>query len=41
MTTHYYDQSPDLKAENFPHNDTTAGLAEGLAQAHRVYGKPE
>jgi glutathione synthase len=29
-----------LKIENFPSNDTTAGLAEGLAEAHKVYGVP-
>ncbi|TFK74734.1 glutathione synthase [Pluteus cervinus] len=37
-TTGYYDLSPVLKEENFPPNQTTAGLAEGLAAAHKAYG---
>ncbi|KDQ49237.1 hypothetical protein JAAARDRAFT_143710 [Jaapia argillacea MUCL 33604] len=40
-STGYYDSSPYLKAENFPENRTTAGLAEGLAVAHAAYGVPD
>jgi len=40
-STHYYSDSPELKAENLPPNNTTAGLAEGLAEAHKVYNVPE
>ena len=36
-STHYYGTSPDLTAANFPPNNTTAGLAEGLAEAHKAY----
>ncbi|KAF9220257.1 glutathione synthase [Gyrodon lividus] len=36
--TNYHDISPHLKPENFPPNNTTSGLAEGLAEAHKVYG---
>lgn len=36
--TDYYHISPHLKPENFPKNDTTSGLAQGLAQAHNAYG---
>ncbi|TFL02602.1 glutathione synthase [Pterulicium gracile] len=36
----YYDSSPHLKAENFPPNNTTAGLAQGLAAAHEAYNVP-
>jgi hypothetical protein len=39
-STHYYGVSHDLKSENFPPNDTIAGLAEGLAEGHRAYGVP-
>ncbi|KAG6890584.1 hypothetical protein C0992_000402 [Termitomyces sp. T32_za158] len=39
-STRYYNSSSHLKAENFPDNDTIAGLAEGLATAHKVYGIP-
>ena len=35
--THYYDSSPYLRPENFPANNTIAGLAEGLAKAHEAY----
>ncbi|KAH7885005.1 glutathione synthase [Phlebopus sp. FC_14] len=35
--TGYYGVSSNLKAENFPPNNTTSGLAEGLASAHRQY----
>ncbi|KAG6829442.1 hypothetical protein H0H87_011397 [Tephrocybe sp. NHM501043] len=36
-STQYYNTSSHLKAENFPKNDTIAGLAEGLATAHKAY----
>ncbi|PPQ63610.1 hypothetical protein CVT24_004470 [Panaeolus cyanescens] len=39
--TGYYESSPELVAENFPVNDTIAGLAEGLAQGHKAYGVPK
>lgn len=39
--TNYYGVSPYLKSENFPPNDTTARLAEGLAAAHKAYGVPD
>ena len=35
--THYYHGSAELNAENLPLNETTAGLAEGLATAHKAY----
>ncbi|KAF8158447.1 glutathione synthase [Crassisporium funariophilum] len=35
--TQYYDVSPELRLENFPTNDTIAGLAAGLAEAHKAY----
>ncbi|KAI6140616.1 glutathione synthase [Pisolithus tinctorius] len=38
--TNYYGVLPWLKSENFPLNDTTARLAEGLAEAHKAYGVP-
>lgn len=38
--TDYHHVSPHLKSENFPPNDTTSGLASGLAEAHKVYGMP-
>ena len=38
--TDYYHVSPHLKPENFPSNDTTSGLAAGLAEAHNAYGEP-
>ncbi|KAF5382619.1 hypothetical protein D9615_002766 [Tricholomella constricta] len=37
-STQYYNTSPHLRLENFPENDTIAGLAEGLAAAHKAYG---
>ncbi|KAF7341965.1 Glutathione synthetase [Mycena venus] len=37
-TTSYYNVYPDMKPEDFPPNNTTAGLAEGLAAAHAAYG---
>lgn len=40
-TTHYYDSSPYLKPSNFPRNNTTAGLAEGIAEAHKLYNVAE
>jgi glutathione synthase len=39
-STGYYNCSPHLKIENLPENRTTAGLAEGLAIAHKAYGVP-
>ena len=41
QSTGYYDRSQYLKAENLPENHTTAGLAEGLAAAHKAYGSPK
>ncbi|KAI5995188.1 glutathione synthase [Pisolithus albus] len=38
--TNYFGVSPYFKSENFPPNDTTARLAEGLAEAHKAYGVP-
>ncbi|KIM66711.1 hypothetical protein SCLCIDRAFT_1211105 [Scleroderma citrinum Foug A] len=38
--TNYYGISSYLKSENFPANDTTKRLAEGLAEAHKAYGVP-
>ncbi|KAJ6612796.1 hypothetical protein B0H10DRAFT_2165465 [Mycena sp. CBHHK59/15] len=40
-STSYHNVSPDIKAENFPPNDTTAGLVEGLAAAHAAYNVKE
>ena len=40
-STKYFDSVPELRADSFPQNSTTAGLAEGLATAHRAYGVPE
>ncbi|KAI0331124.1 glutathione synthase [Cubamyces sp. BRFM 1775] len=39
-TTEYFNSSPLLKLENLPPNDTIAGLAEGLAAAHKAYDSP-
>ncbi|KZT11780.1 glutathione synthase [Laetiporus sulphureus 93-53] len=39
-STQYYNASGHLKEANFPSNRTTAGLAEGLAEAHKAYGVP-
>ena len=39
--TGYFGSSPYLKPDNFPSNTTAAGLAEGLAAAHKAYGAPE
>lgn len=36
--TNYYGSSTYLQPGNFPSNETTAGLASGLAEAHRAYG---
>lgn len=38
--TEYYNSSDILQPENMPRNDTIAGLAEGLATAHKAYGSP-
>ncbi|OCH89932.1 glutathione synthase [Obba rivulosa] len=40
-STGYYGTSPVLKKENFPQNRTIAGLAEGLAEAHKAYNVPD
>ncbi len=40
-STGYFGISPLLSSSNLPSNDTTRGLAEGLAGAHRAYGVPE
>jgi len=41
-STHYFNSSHVLSSpENFPENQTTAGLASGLAAAHKSYGVPE
>ncbi|KAH9954008.1 hypothetical protein BJV74DRAFT_874729 [Russula compacta] len=40
-STGYFGISPLLTSSNLPSNDTIKGLAEGLAEAHRVYGVPE
>ncbi|KAG1836543.1 glutathione synthase [Suillus subalutaceus] len=37
-STSYFSTSPHLTADNFPENNTTSGLAEGLAKAHEAYG---
>ncbi|KAJ7074207.1 glutathione synthase [Mycena amicta] len=37
-STGYYNACPGMKAEDFPANETTAGLVEGLAAAHAAYG---
>ncbi|KAG7443576.1 glutathione synthase [Guyanagaster necrorhizus] len=39
--TGYFNASSRLKVENFPSNQTTAGLAEGLAVAHAAYNIPD
>lgn len=39
-STGYYGASSNLKEENLPTNETTSGLAEGLATAHAAYGVP-
>ncbi|KAF8073575.1 glutathione synthase [Lyophyllum atratum] len=36
-STQYYNTSSHLRADNFPENDTVAGLVEGLAAAHEAY----
>ncbi|EIN12167.1 glutathione synthase [Punctularia strigosozonata HHB-11173 SS5] len=41
-TSSYFGASPGvLKPDNFPPNETTRGLAEGLATAHAAYGNPD
>jgi len=37
-STSYFASSPYLVADNLPENNTTSGLAEGLAKAHDAYG---
>ncbi|KIP02986.1 hypothetical protein PHLGIDRAFT_78321 [Phlebiopsis gigantea 11061_1 CR5-6] len=39
-STGFYGSSSYLRDENFPANETTAGLAEGLATAHKAYQDP-
>ncbi|KAJ7276425.1 hypothetical protein B0H12DRAFT_1085349 [Mycena haematopus] len=39
--TSYYNVSPDIKTDNFPPNNTTAGLVEGLAAAHAAHNVKE
>ncbi|KAJ7624993.1 hypothetical protein DFH06DRAFT_1285286 [Mycena polygramma] len=39
--TSYYDVYPDMKPGDFPPNNTTAGLVEGLAAAHAAYNVKE
>ncbi|KNZ73319.1 Glutathione synthetase [Termitomyces sp. J132] len=40
-STQYYNSSSHIRAENFPRNDTIAGLAEGLATAHKDYNNDQ
>jgi hypothetical protein len=40
-STGYFGISPLLSPSNLPNNDTTEGLASGLAEAHRAYGVPK
>ncbi|KAL1748336.1 glutathione synthase [Schizophyllum fasciatum] len=40
QSNQYLNASEHLKPENFPSNNTTAGIASGLAAAHKAYGKP-
>ncbi|KAJ7094015.1 hypothetical protein B0H15DRAFT_1020657 [Mycena belliarum] len=35
--TSYFNAYPDMKPDDFPPNNTTAGLVEGLATAHAAY----
>ena len=39
--TEYFHKAKEVKPDSFPENTTTAGLAEGLATAHRAYGVNE
>ncbi|KAF5345432.1 hypothetical protein D9758_013639 [Tetrapyrgos nigripes] len=39
-STRYFDSSSFLTPANFPANETTTGLAEGLAAAHKAYNVP-
>ncbi|KAF5360497.1 hypothetical protein D9756_004925 [Leucocoprinus leucothites] len=39
--TAYYSVSPHLRPENFPVNETIAGIASGLAAAHAAYSSPK
>lgn len=41
QSNEYFKASEHLKSDNFPSNDTTGGIAGGLAAAHKAYGKPE
>ncbi|KAG6866174.1 hypothetical protein C0991_007724 [Blastosporella zonata] len=40
-STQYYNTSSHLKANNFPENDTIAGLTKGLATAHKAYNNEQ
>ncbi|KAI0276758.1 glutathione synthase [Russula aff. rugulosa BPL654] len=40
-STGYFGISPLLSSSNLPSNDTTKGLVDGLAEAHRAYGVPD
>ncbi|KAG6909274.1 hypothetical protein DXG01_001218 [Tephrocybe rancida] len=40
-STQYYNTSSHIKQQNFPENDTIAGLTEGLAAAHKAYNKEQ
>ncbi|KAL1733458.1 glutathione synthase [Schizophyllum commune] len=41
QSNEYFKASEHLKIDSFPSNDTTTGIAGGLAAAHKAYGKPE
>jgi hypothetical protein len=40
-STEYYRSSSYLTEDSFPLNNTTAGLAEALAEAHKAYNVSE
>ncbi|KAG6820122.1 hypothetical protein H0H93_005128 [Arthromyces matolae] len=40
-STQYYNTSSHLKPDNFPTNETIAGLTDGLAAAHKVYNNDQ
>lgn len=40
-TNDYFGSSSLLAGDNFPSNETTQGLAQGLAAAHGAYGSPD
>ena len=37
-STSYFGAFPGFSLEDFPPNDTPAGLAHGIAEAHTTYG---